>query len=96
MPRGFFDGDDKQYPLFDLVMDCIRHRLTLRWIDRVPEVLNIFIEPILESRFCELMTENVQLLSIREEIIRDLFRMCAKNEFVWNKYCSRWELHFTE
>lgn len=95
MPREFFDGDDRPYPLFDLVMDQVGHQITLKWIDRVPGVLEVFIEPILESRIGEPMTENTRL-SMRDEIVRDLMHMCARGELVWNRHRGRWELHFTE
>lgn len=95
VPKEFFDNDDRPYPLFDLVMDRAACQMTLKWIDRVPEVLAVFLEPILESRIGEQMTENARL-SIRDEIVRDLLRMCARNELVWNRYRGRWELHFTE
>jgi hypothetical protein len=95
MPKEFFDNDDRPYPLFDLVKDPVGHQVTLRWLDRVPEALNVFIEPILESRIGEPMTENARL-SMRDEIVRDLLRMCARNELFWSRYRNRWELHFTE
>jgi len=57
------------------------------WKDKIPDILDILIEPILE-RSLDRYTEEVT-----KEVSKMLYRLTNKGWLTWNGHEARWEVH---
>jgi hypothetical protein len=58
-----------------------------RWKDKIPDILNVLVEPILERSLGRYTEE------VTKEVSKMLYRLTNKGWLTWNGHEARWEVH---
>jgi len=86
---------EKVIPEFAIVEALDPHKWRFTWRDKVPQMLAILVASYLEKYIGERMCDSTYD-AISDDISVYLHHLKSCGNLVWNDWCKKWELHFTD